>query len=71
MKTANIKKGIVTTIIGSLVLGAAGATSIIAIVKWDFNGAVIAFIGLMMTFGAVLLFSPDTIVEKFKKSDKI
>ena len=71
MNTQNLKKGFITTIIGSLILGADVAIVIMAIIKWDFNGSIMAFLVTTILLGVGLLFSPDTILKKLNKTDKI
>ena len=71
MSVKNIKKGIITTIIGSLILTSDVAIVIMSIIKWDFNGSIMAFLVTTILLGVGLLFSPDTILKKLDKTDKI
>lgn len=71
MKISNIRKGFVTTLIGTLILGADFVIVLMSIIKWDFNGSIMAFLVTTILLGVGLLFSPDTILERLKKSDKL
>jgi len=71
MNLENVKKGWVTTIIGSLILLADFVIVLMSIIKWDFNGSIMAFLVTTILLGVGLLFSPDTILNKLKKTDKI
>jgi uncharacterized membrane protein len=71
MKLENVKKGWVTTIIGSLFLMASLAMLVLSIIKWEFDTAIIAFLTTITFVGVALLFSPDAILNKFKNSTKL